>query len=116
VTTRGLETVARDVEACRACPRLVTWRETVAREKTARFADQTYWGKPVPGFGDAAARVLVLGLAPAAHGGNRTGRIFTGDRSGDFLFGSLYREASRTGRTAWRSAMGWRCPASTSRP
>jgi uracil-DNA glycosylase len=92
VTTRGLETVARDVEACRACPRLVTWRETVAREKTARFADQTYWGKPVPGFGDAAARVLVLGLAPAAHGGNRTGRIFTGDRSGDFLFGSLYRE------------------------
>jgi uracil-DNA glycosylase family 4 len=92
MTVPGLRSTARDVEACRACPRLVAWRERVASEKTARFADQTYWGKPVPGFGDAAARVLVLGLAPAAHGGNRTGRIFTGDRSGDFLFGSLHRE------------------------
>jgi uracil-DNA glycosylase family 4 len=92
MTTHGLSAIARDVEACRACPRLVAWREQVARDKTARFADQVYWGKPVPGFGDPAARVLVLGLAPAAHGGNRTGRIFTGDRSGDFLFGSLHRE------------------------
>jgi uracil-DNA glycosylase family 4 len=88
---RTLEAVTRDVVACRACPRLVEWRERVAREKTARFADQEYWGKPVPGFGDADARVLIVGLAPAAHGGNRTGRIFTGDRSGDFLFASLHR-------------------------
>jgi uracil-DNA glycosylase family 4 len=79
------------VVACRACPRLVEWRERVARDKVARFADQTYWGRPVPGFGDPRARVLVLGLAPAAHGGNRTGRIFTGDSSGDFLFASLHR-------------------------
>ncbi|MDP9298060.1 MAG: uracil-DNA glycosylase [Actinomycetota bacterium] len=86
-----LEILAADVIECRACPRLVDWRERVAREKTARFADQVYWGRPVPGFGDARARVLILGLAPAAHGGNRTGRIFTGDRSGDFLFASLYR-------------------------
>jgi uracil-DNA glycosylase len=80
-----------DIVACRRCPRLVEWRERVAREKRAAFADQQYWGRPVPGFGDAAARILVVGLAPAAHGGNRTGRIFTGDRSGDFLFASLHR-------------------------
>lgn len=86
-----LRLVHDDVVACRACPRLVEWRERTAREKTPRFADQEYWGRPVPGFGDPSARVLVLGLAPAAHGGNRTGRIFTGDRSGDFLFGSLFR-------------------------
>jgi uracil-DNA glycosylase len=86
-----MEGIAAEIVACRACPRLVEWRERVAREKTARFADQTYWGRPVPGFGDPAAGILVVGLAPAAHGGNRTGRIFTGDRSGDFLFGSLHR-------------------------
>jgi uracil-DNA glycosylase family 4 len=80
-----------DIVGCRACPRLVGWREQVAREKVARFADQTYWGRPVPGFGDPAARVIIVGLAPAAHGGNRTGRIFTGDRSGDFLYASMYR-------------------------
>ena len=86
-----LDSVANEVVRCRACPRLVEWRERVAREKVARFADQEYWGRPVPGFGDPAARILILGLAPAAHGANRTGRIFTGDRSGDFLFGSLHR-------------------------
>jgi uracil-DNA glycosylase family 4 len=80
-----------DVVACRACPRLVAWREQVARDKRAAYRDETYWGRPVPGFGDRAARILVLGLAPAAHGANRTGRIFTGDRSGDFLFASMHR-------------------------
>jgi uracil-DNA glycosylase family 4 len=80
-----------EIVACRRCPRLVRWREHVARVKIARFADQTYWGRPVPGWGDPRARIMVVGLAPAAHGGNRTGRIFTGDRSGDFLFASLHR-------------------------
>jgi uracil-DNA glycosylase family 4 len=79
------------VVSCRRCPRLVEWRERVAREKRAAYRDEDYWGRPMPGFGDPAARVLILGLAPAAHGGNRTGRIFTGDRSGDFLFASLHR-------------------------
>jgi len=79
------------VVGCRACPRLVEWRERVAREKVARFRDWDYWARPVPGFGDPHARLLIVGLAPAAHGGNRTGRVFTGDRSGDFLFASLHR-------------------------
>lgn len=91
MSARDLERIAVETVGCRSCPRLVEWREWVAREKTVRFADQTYWGRPVPGFGDPAAGILVVGLAPAAHGGNRTGRIFTGDRSGDFLFGSLHR-------------------------
>jgi uracil-DNA glycosylase family 4 len=86
-----LERITEEVVVCRRCPRLVAWREQVAREKVARFADQAYWGRPVPGFGDDGASVLVVGLAPAAHGGNRTGRIFTGDRSGDFLYASLHR-------------------------
>jgi uracil-DNA glycosylase len=80
-----------EIERCRRCPRLVAWREQVARERRAAFADQEYWGRPVPGFGDPAARVLLLGLAPAAHGANRTGRVFTGDRSGDFLYTALWR-------------------------
>jgi len=91
MSARELERIAAEIVGCRSCPRLVEWRERVARDKTVRFADQTYWGRPVPGFGDPAAGILVVGLAPAAHGGNRTGRIFTGDRSGDFLFGSLHR-------------------------
>jgi uracil-DNA glycosylase len=91
LNSAGLRELDREVVACRRCPRLVAWREEVARVKRASFASEEYWGKPLPGFGDPSAAVLVIGLAPAAHGGNRTGRIFTGDRSGDWLFGSLYR-------------------------
>ncbi len=91
MTAAGLRELEREVVACRRCPRLVAWREEVARVKRAAFASEEYWGRPLPGFGDPAARVLLLGLAPAAHGGNRTGRIFTGDRSGDWLFASLFR-------------------------
>jgi uracil-DNA glycosylase family 4 len=86
----SLNILAEEVIACRKCPRLVEYRERVAKEKRRAFREHEYWGKPVPGFGDARARLLILGLAPAAHGGNRTGRVFTGDRSGDFLFAALY--------------------------
>ena len=86
----ALAALEAEIVACRRCPRLVAWRELVAVEKVARYADEPYWGRPLPGFGDPEGRVLIVGLAPAAHGGNRTGRVFTGDRSGDFLWTALH--------------------------
>jgi uracil-DNA glycosylase family 4 len=94
MSTERLGDLVADIVTCRRCPRLVAWRETVARMRVARHRDSVYWGRPVPGFGDPAARVLLVGLAPAAHGGNRTGRVFTGDNpggSGELLFEALHR-------------------------
>ena len=88
----ALAALSAEIVECRRCPRLVEWRERVAREKVARYRDESYWGRPLPGFGDPQARILLIGLAPAAHGGNRTGRVFTGDKSGDFLWAALHGE------------------------